>query len=143
MFIGEYEHVLDIKNRTSMPAKYRELLGEKCILTRGLDNCLFIYRLDDWQQLEDKLRVLPITSKDVRAFTRFFFASANECEFDKQGRIVIPSTLKSYAGLNKEIVIIGVSNRIEIWDREKWNDYNNPDNLQPDDIAEKMQQLGI
>jgi MraZ protein len=143
MFIGEYEHVLDVKNRTSIPAKFREMLGEKCIITKGLDNCLFIYPLKEWGILEEKLKVLPLTNKDARAFTRFFFSCANEIEFDKQGRFVIPASLKVYANLTKEIVVIGVSNRIELWDKEKWCNYNSPDNLDPDDIAEKMQELGI
>lgn len=143
MFIGEYEHVLDAKNRTSVPAKFREELGERFIITRGLDNCLFIYTLDEWKKFEEKLKTLPFTSKDARAFTRFFFSSANECEMDKQGRIVIPSTLKQYANLEKEVVSIGVSSRIELWNKNAWIAYNDYDNINPDEIAEKMQALGI
>lgn len=143
MFYGEYQHTVDPKGRAIVPSKFREGLGEKFIVTKGLDNCLFAYSNDEWSILENKLKALPFTDKDVRAFIRFFFAGATECEVDKQGRILIPQNLREYAGLDKEIYVIGVSTRVEIWDRNKWETYNNDDNMSPDTIAEKMAQLGI
>lgn len=143
MFIGEYQHNIDSKGRIIIPSKYREDLGEHFVLTKGLDECLFVYSYDEWKALEAKLATLPLTSKDARAFVRFFFAGATECEFDKQGRIVIPSNLREYAQIIKEAVIIGVANRLEVWSKERWVDYNNDDDLSYDAIAEKMSFLGI
>lgn len=143
MFIGEYAHSIDVKGRLIMPAKFREELGITFIVTKGLDGCLFVYSKNEWAQFEEKLKSLPFTSKDARTFNRFFFAGAIECEVDKQGRILISQNLRDYASLNKDVVIIGVSNRIEIWDKEKWNDYCNNEDVSPDDIAEKISLLGI
>lgn len=143
MFIGEYQHTIDSKGRIIIPSKFREDLGEQFILTKGLDGCLFVYSLKEWKVLEDKLATLPLTSKDARAFVRFFFAGATECEFDKQGRIVIPSNLREYSQISKEAIIIGVSNRLEIWSKENWMTYNDDDHLSYDAIAEKMSLLGI
>lgn len=143
MFIGEYQHTLDPKNRVIMPSKFREKLGDSFVMTKGLDNCLFIYSSEEWSRVEEKLKSLPMTSKDARAFVRFFFAGACECELDKQGRIVMPNNLKDYARIDKELVIIGVSTRIEIWSREEWNKFNNDANISYEDVAEKMSQLGI
>ncbi len=143
MFIGEYQHSLDPKNRLIMPAKFREQLGEKFVATKGLDNCLFIYSLEEWSKVEDKLKNLPMTSKDARAFVRFFFAGASECDIDKQGRTLIPSNLKQYANIDKEVVIIGVSTRIELWSLDEWNKFNNDADISYEDVAEKMSQLGI
>ncbi|MCX7921315.1 MAG: division/cell wall cluster transcriptional repressor MraZ [Clostridia bacterium] len=143
MFYGEYQHTVDTKGRVIVPAKFREGLGEKFILTKGLDNCLFAYSSEEWTNLETKLKSLPFTDKDVRAFVRFFFAGATECEVDKQGRILIPQNLREYSGLDKEIYVIGVSTRVEIWDKDKWENYNNDDNMGADKIAEKMAMLGI
>lgn len=143
MFIGEYQHILDPKGRVIMPSKFRDDLGEKFVVTKGLDNCLFVYPLDEWQELERKLRTLPLTSKDARAFTRFFFSGASECELDKQGRILIPANLREYATLDKDLVIIGVSSRVEIWSKGKWDEYNDDDNLDHQSIVEKMAELGI
>ena len=143
VFIGEYQHVLDPKGRVIMPSKFREGLGEKFVVTKGLDHCLFVYPQNEWQELERKLRTLPLTSKDARAFTRFFFAGATECELDKQGRILIPANLREYAELTKELVIIGVASRVEIWSKEKWDDYNDDANLDHQSIVEKMAELGI
>ena len=137
MFIGEYSHSIDKKSRIIIPAKFRSDLGNTFILTKGLDNCLFIYPEDEWVILENKLKTLPLTRKDARAFVRFFFSGATECELDKQGRILIPNSLK------KEATIIGVSNRVEIWSRDEWEDYNNDDDLSYENIAEKMSELGI
>ena len=143
MFYGEYQHSVDTKGRVIVPSRFREGLGDKFIITKGLDNCLFVYSLDEWSNLEAKLKTLPLSSKDARAFIRFFFSGATECEVDKQGRILVPANLREYAGLEKEIYIIGVSTRVEIWDKQKWEAYNSDDNLSADNIAEKMEQLGI
>lgn len=142
MFIGEYSHSIDSKNRLIVPSKFREILNGKFIMTKGLDGCLYIYTMDEWKRLELKLKTLPITNKDARAFTRFFFSGASEMEIDKQGRILIPQNLKEYASIEKEIISIWVSTRIEIWSKEKWNEYNDS-NIDYDSIAEKMSDLGI
>lgn len=143
MFYGEYHHTIDPKGRAIVPSKFRDTLGERFILTKGLDNCLFVYSLEEWANLEAKLKALPLTNKDARAFIRFFFSGATECEADKQGRILIPSNLREYANLEKDIVIIGVSTRVEIWDKDKWDSYNSDDNMSANDIADKMAQLGV
>lgn len=143
LFYGEYLHSIDVKGRIIVPAKFREGLGEKFIVTKGLDNCLFAYSPEEWSNLEAKLRGLPFTDKDVRAFVRFFFAGATECEVDKQGRIHIPQNLREYAGLSKEVFVIGVSARVEIWDKDTWETYCSDDNIGGDNIAEKMAMLGI
>jgi MraZ protein len=143
LFYGEYQHSVDPKGRVIMPSKFRDGLGEKFILTKGLDNCLFAYSCDEWSSLEAKLKTLPFTDKDVRAFIRFFFAGAAECEVDKQGRALIPQNLREYAGLEKDVYVIGVSTRVEIWDKVKWENYSSNDNVSADKIAEKMAMLGI
>ncbi len=143
MFIGEYQHTLDPKNRVIMPAKFREELGDRFVMTKGLDNCLFVYSLREWSIVEEKLKNLPMTNKDARAFVRFFFAGANEGEIDKQGRTLIPTGLKQYANIDKDVVIIGVSTRIEIWSADQWNKFNDDANISYEDVAEKMSQLGI
>lgn len=143
MFIGEYQHSLDNKGRLIVPAKFREDLGENFVMTKGLDNCLFVYPMKEWLNLEEKLKSLPLTNRDARAFVRFFFSGATECELDKQGRILIPANLREHSKLDKEAVIIGVSARVEIWSKEEWNLYNEDDSLGYDSIAEKMAQLGI
>jgi len=126
-----------------MPVKFREALGSKFVLTKGLDSCLFVYPNEEWINFEKKLRSLPLTSRDARAFIRFFFAGACECELDKQGRILIPGNLREYAGLEKDLVIIGVSTRVEIWSKDKWDEYNNTSDLDHESIVEKMAELGI
>jgi len=143
LFIGEYQHTIDSKGRVILPAKFREELGEKFVVTKGLDHCLFVYPNGEWSNLEKKLRTLPLTSKDARAFIRFFFAGAAECGVDKQGRILIPANLRQHADLNKELAIIGVSTRVEIWDRDAWDAYNNESSLSQDKIVEHMAELGI
>lgn len=143
MFYGEFQHTVDPKGRVIVPSAFREELGEKFILTKGLDECLFVYSKDEWSNLEAKLKTLPLSSKDARAFIRFFFSGACECEVDKQGRILIPQNLRSYAGLEKDIYVIGVSTRVEVWDKVKWENYNQDESLNPDSIAEKMSMLGI
>jgi len=142
MFIGEYQHAIDTKNRMIIPTKFRDGLGSDFILTKGLDGCLYIYTKGEWEIMENKLKKLPLTSKDARAFVRFFFSGANEITIDKQGRALIPQNLCEYGGLQKEIVSIGVSTRIEIWAKDKWDKYNESD-INFDEIAEKMSELGI
>jgi len=142
MLIGEYAHNIDTKGRVIVPAKFRTELGERFILTKGFDGCLYGYSLEEWKNIEEKIKTLPlITGKDARNFTRFFFSSAIECELDSQGRILVSQGLRTYAELEKEIVIIGVSSRIEIWAKSKWESYN--EEQDSDDIAEKMTMLGI
>ncbi|HHU78424.1 MAG: division/cell wall cluster transcriptional repressor MraZ [Caldicoprobacterales bacterium] len=143
MFIGEYQHNIDQKGRVFMPAKFREELGDKFVVTKGLDKCLFVYPYEEWKNFEQKLRTLPLTSKEARAFIRFFFAGAAECEADKQGRVLIPAGLREHASLEKELSIIGVSTRVEIWNREAWENYNDDASLDQDAIVEKMAELGI
>lgn len=142
MFFGEYQHALDTKNRIIVPAKLREELGNKFVITKGLDGCLYVYPLTEWKILEEKLKTLPLTNKDARAFVRFFFSGACEIELDKQYRGVIPQNLKEYAGIEKDIVSIGVLSRVEIWSKEKWDEYNES-NIDFDSISEKMNDLGI
>lgn len=143
MFMGEYQHSLDDKGRLIMPVKFRDGLGEAFVVTRGLDNCLFVYPNDEWRILEEKLKTLPMTSKDARAFVRFFFSGATECELDKSGRMSLPQNLREHAGLDKEVVVIGVSNRIELWAKEKWDDYMSDTAESYEEIAETMERLGI
>ena len=142
MFIGEYQHALDSKNRMIVPSKLREELGNKFVITKGLDGCLYAYPQDEWKNLEEKMKTLPLTNRDARSFVRFFFAGACEIEMDKQGRGLIPQNLKEYAGIEKEIVSIGVLTRVQIWSKEKWQEYNDS-NVDFESIAEKMSDLGI
>lgn len=142
MFIGEYQHALDSKNRIIIPSKIREELGATFVMTKGLDGCLYCYPMDEWKRLEEKLKSLPLTNKDARAFVRFFFSGAADIEVDKQGRALIPQNLIEYAGIVKDIVSIGVSTRLEIWSKEKWIEYNEQ-NIDYEEIAEKMSSLGI
>ena len=134
---------MDVKGRAIMPSKFRDGLGDKFILTKGLDNCLFAYSKEEWNNLETRLKSLPLTNKDARAFVRFFFSGAAECETDKQGRVLIPANLREYANLDKDIYVIGVSTRVEVWDKGRWDNYSSDENVSPDAIAEKMAELGI
>ena len=143
MLIGEYSHSLDVKGRLIMPAKLREDMGEKFIVTTGLDGCLFGFSMTEWQKFEDKLKSLPITNKNARNFVRFFLSGAIECELDKQGRFLISPKLREVAKLVKDVAIIGTGTRIEIWDREKWEYHNSEENLSIADIEQNMEELGI
>jgi MraZ protein len=143
MFMGEYQHTIDTKGRLIVPAKFREELGDTFVVTKGLDNCLFVYPCYEWKIFEDKLKTLPITNGNARKFVRFFLAGAIECSVDKQGRILIPNNLRSYSGLDKDVILIGVSNRVEIWSKYNWETYNNDENFDANDLAENMQELGI
>ncbi len=143
MFMGEYQHNIDAKGRIIVPSRFREELGERFVVTKGLDKCLFVYPLSEWSKLEEKLRQLPLTSIDARKFVRYFFAGAIECEVDTQGRIVIPQNLRSYASLEKQIVSIGVAERVEVWNKEKWELYNDEENFVDNELAAKMAEYGI
>ncbi len=136
--MGEFQHSIDVKGRMIVPAKFRESLGETFVLTRGLDQCIFGYPIDEWRKLEEKLKDLPMTKKDARAFARFFFSGATEVEVDKQGRINIPSTLIGYASLEKECVVLGVSSKVEIWAKEAWDEYFNNSAESFNEIAENL-----
>ena len=138
MLMGEFHHNIDDKGRLIIPAKFRYELGEKFIITRGLEKCLFVYSLPEWEKIISRLKSLPFTNKDARNFTRFFLSGAAECEFDRQGRINITSPLVHYADLTKECVIIGANDRLEIWSENSWNNFfsENEDNLA--EIAEHL-----
>lgn len=143
MFIGEYHHSIDEKGRIIIPSKFREELGFNFIITKGLDGCLFIYPKKEWDKIVAKLEVLPFTKKDARTFMRFFLSGATECEFDKQGRINITNPLIEYAGLAKDCVVIGVNDRLEIWDKEKFNGYFESNQEYLSDIAESLFEVGV
>ncbi len=136
--MGEFQHSVDAKGRLIIPSKFRDALGHTFVITRGLDNCLFGYPMDEWRKLEEKLKELPMTKKDARAFARFFFSGATEVELDKQGRINIPTPLSTYAKLEKECVVIGVSSKIEIWAKDAWESYFNEAEESFNDIAENL-----
>lgn len=136
--MGEYQHTIDQKGRVIIPAKFREGLGDHFMITRGLDQCIFVYPLEEWRQIEAKLKSLPFTRADARAFTRFFFSGAMECELDKQGRVTLPANLREYARLTKECVLIGVSNRVEIWSKAVWEEYYLQSEASFNEIAEKI-----
>lgn len=138
MFIGEYHHSIDDKGRLIIPSKFREELGNKFIITRGIENCLFVYSLESWEKIVNKLETLPFTKKYARAFIRFFLSGASEAEFDKQGRINITSPLISYANITKECVVIGTGDRLEIWSEESWNDFFISARDSMSDIAENL-----
>ena len=141
MFMGEYNHTIDAKGRLIVPSKFREILGDVFVVTKGLDGCLFVYDNEEWKLFEEKLRALPITNKEARQFVRFFLAGAAEAEVDKQGRILIPNVLREFAGLTKDVVLVGVGSRIEIWGRERFEEPAAFDDM--DEIAEHMAELGL
>lgn len=143
MLLGEYRHNFDTKGRVAMPAKFRETLRDGAIVTRGLDNCLFVFSSRDWETLAGKLTALPLSQANSRAFVRLMLAGAVDVSFDSQGRILIPDYLRTYAGLSKEAVIAGLYNRVEIWDRVRWETYKQKTEAQSEEIAEKLGELGI
>ena len=138
MFIGEYHHTIDEKGRIIIPAKFREELGNSFIITRGIENCLFVYPMQAWEKITDKLEKLPFTKKDARQFIRFFLSGATTAEFDKQGRVNITSPLISQAKLEKECIIIGTGDRLEIWSEKDWNDFFESASNNMSDIAENL-----
>ena len=141
MFMGEYNHTIDTKGRLIVPSKFREALGDTFVVTKGLDGCLFVYDNQEWNAFEEKLKSLPITNKEARQFARFFLAGAAEVEVDKQGRILVPNILREFAQINKEVVLIGVASRIEIWSKERFESMASFEDM--DEIAEHMAQLGL
>ncbi len=143
MFIGEYYHNLDSKKRLAVPARFRKDLGKKAVLTRGLDNCLYLYPLAEWKKMAEKISSLPISRADSRAFSRLMLAGAMDVSLDRLGRIVVPDYLKEYSGLSKKAVVAGLYNRIEVWDENKWELYKKQTTEKAEDIAEKMNELGI
>ena len=138
MLMGEYHHNIDDKGRLILPSKFREDLGDEFVITRGLEECLFVYPKDEWQKITEKLKTLPFTKKDARSFMRFFLSGATATAFDKQGRINITSLLISYADIKKECVIIGVGDRLEIWAKEKWDNFYDTNKNDLSDIAENL-----
>ena len=143
MLIGEYKHTLDPKKRLSLPSKWREELGRKLVITRGLDNCLFVYPLIEWQKITEKIGQLPLGQADTRSFNRFFLSGAVEVEVDSVGRILVPDFLKDFAALGTSVVLAGIYSRIEIWDEEKWNEYKRKIESQADALAEKLGEIGV
>jgi MraZ protein len=138
MLIGEYNHTLDQKGRVIVPSRFREELGDIFVITRGMDNCLFLYPSYEWKNLENKLKSLPFNKAETRAFMRMFFSGASEVEIDKQGRVLIPPLLREHSHLKKDVVFLGVSNRAEIWSKEIWEEYSNKSSLSFEQIAEKL-----
>ena len=141
MFMGEYNHTIDAKGRLIVPSKFRDALGDEFVITKGLDGCLFVYDNKEWTAFEEKLKSLPLTNKDARQFVRFFLAGAAYVEVDKQGRILVPSNLREFAKLSKEVVLVGVASRIEIWSKEIWENTESFEDME--EIAEHMADLGL
>jgi len=138
VFLGVHSHTLDDKGRVMIPSRFREELGERFIITRGLDHCLFVFPTPEWQKLAEKISLLPFTKADARAFTRILFSGAHECELDKQGRALIPPVLREYARLVKNVEIIGVQGRVEIWSSEEWRHYVESSAASYEELAEKL-----
>lgn len=141
MFMGEYNHTIDAKGRLIIPAKFREVLGDEFVVTKGMDGCLFVFDNSEWQVFAEKLRSLPMIDKEVRQFARFFLAGAASVEVDKQGRILLPSVLRDFAGITKDTVLIGVGSRIEIWSKDRWEGTVTYQDM--DEISTHMVELGI
>lgn len=141
MFMGEYNHTIDAKGRLIVPAKYRDELGDKFVVTKGFDGCLFVYDMNEWNTFQEKLRALPLANKEARKMMRFFQAGAAEVEVDKQGRTLIPNNLRLHAGLEKDVVMIGVGNRVEIWSKQRYEEEATFDDM--DEIAEQLQSIGF
>ena len=143
MFMGEYQHTIDDKNRLIIPSKFREGLGDKFVMTKGLDNCLFVYPIEEWEKLEQKLKASPFTKSEARAFVRYFYSGPTECEHDKQGRVLVPQVLKDHAQIKKDVVIIGVSSRVEVWSKEVWERYSQEAQQDYEAIAENLTDLNF
>ena len=139
MFMGEYRHTVDPKGRLIVPSKFRELLGAEFVVTRGLDGCLFVYPMESWEAYVEELKKLPLTDRNARLFTRFIIAGANTCELDKQGRILLPATLREFAGLEKDVLLAGMLDHIEIWNEERWKE--NADFGDMDTIASHLNEV--
>lgn len=143
MFIGEYHHTIDDKGRLAIPTKFRKDLKGGAVVTRGLDNCLFVYSMSEWKKLAEKLSALPFSQANARAFSRLMLAGAMDVEIDKQGRVVLPEYLRHYAGITKDAVVAGLYGRIEIWDKSSWDAYKAKTEKDSNDIAERMGELGV
>lgn len=143
MFIGEYKHIIDNKKRVAVPSRFREFFNGRAVITRGLDNCLFLYTLDEWKLLAEKLNKLPMGQSSTRSFVRLMLAGASESEIDRQGRILVPDYLKQYASLDKNVVIAGLYNRLEIWNEENWNNYKISAEKNSSEITERLGELGV
>jgi len=143
MLIGEYTHSIDTKKRLSLPAKWRKELGKKLVVTRGLDNCLFIYPQQEWKKITEKIGQLPLGQADTRGFNRFFLSGAVEVEVDSVGRILVPDFLKEFAGLAAKVVLAGIHDRVEIWDEKRWTSYKRRVEKEADTLAEKLGTIGV
>lgn len=143
MFIGEYNHNVDAKGRVSLPSRFREELSDTFYITRGFETCLFIYDAHEWQKMDRKLESLNFTAREARNFARMFYSGAMEISCDKQGRFLIPPQLRSFAKIDKEVVILGVSDRIELWDRKHWEEYMASDAMDYDELSEALYQSGV
>ncbi len=140
-FIGEYNHTVDAKGRVIVPSKFREILGDEFIVTKGLDHCLCAYENSEWDKFEKKLAELPTNNRNTRQLTRFFLSGATSCEVDRQGRILLPAVLRTFAQIEKDAVLVGNGNRVEIWSRDRWAEANNYDDIE--DIAEGLEGFSI
>ena len=143
LLTGEFNHSIDAKGRLIIPSKFRDILGEDFVITKGLDGCLFLYPNNEWKIFEEKLRTLPLTNKNARTFTRFFLGSAVDGGLDKQGRVLISSALRMFANLEKDVVLVGVLDRVEIWNKAKWDENNAIVEGNMDEIASQMEELGL
>ncbi len=143
MFIGEYTYSLDDKKRLAVPVKFRNLLGKKAVITRGLDQCLFIFSAKEWESLAEKISKLPLSQSDARGFARLMLGGAMEVTIDSMGRVLVPDYLKKYASLNKKAVLVGVLNRVEVWDEATWEKYKGATEKEGENIAERLKELGI
>ena len=143
MLLGEYIHTLDDKRRLTLPKKFKSELGKKMVLTRGLDNCLFLYPQKEWDRTANKLKELSFTQADTRGFNRFLFSGASEVEVDSSGRILVPENLKRFASLKSKVILAGVSDRVEIWDEAEWRKYTDKVEKQGEKLAEKLGEIGV
>jgi len=143
MFIGEYKYSIDEKKRLAIPPKFRQVLGKKAVITKGLDQCLFLYSAKEWSVYAEKISKMPLTQADARGFARVQLAGAMEANIDNMGRILVPDYLKDYAALGKKVVVVGIYNRIEVWDESKWQQYNKKTESAVGDMAEKLKELGV
>ncbi|MBP3204804.1 MAG: division/cell wall cluster transcriptional repressor MraZ [Lachnospiraceae bacterium] len=141
MFMSEYNHTIDAKGRLIIPSKFREALGDEFVISKGMDGCLYVYANEDWNAFEQKLTSLPVTNKSARQFARFFLAGAASVEVDKQGRILVPGNLREFAKLDKDVVLVGVGSRIEIWSKDQYDTIS--DDVDMDGIAQAMEELGL
>lgn len=143
MFIGEYTHTVDEKKRISLPSKFRKELGSKVVVTRGLDNCLFLFPHKTWAAIAEETAKLGLMQLDSRGFTRFMFSGASEIEVDSMGRILIPDFLRDFAGVKQSVIFAGVHNRIEIWNEKRWDMYKKKIEAQAEEMAEKLSSIGL